>query len=78
MYNKSLLHKAMNLSLGDSVTLRIANNLEVKAIIKYHGSLKEHAGVFFGVQLQVIIYLNKNSLAVKKVRGHNSYKQPKL
>ena len=57
MHNKSLLHKAMNLSLGDSLTLRIADNPEVKAIIKYCGPLKECDGIFFGVQLQVIIDL---------------------
>ena len=52
VHNKSLLHKAMNLTVGDSVTLRIANN---PAIIKYLGPLKECEGVFFGVQLQVVI-----------------------
>ena len=54
MHNKSLLHKAMNLTLGDSVTLRVANNPDTKAIIKYRGALKECEGVFFGVQLQVV------------------------
>ena len=56
MYNKTLLHKAMNFSLGDSVTLTVANNSEVKGIIKYRGPLKKCDGVFFGVQLQVRNY----------------------
>ena len=57
MHNKSLLHKAMNLTVGDSVTLRIANNPDIKAIIRYRGPLKECEGVFFGVQLQVFSFV---------------------
>ena len=55
MDKKHLLHKAMSLSLGDSVTLRVADNPEAKAILKYRGPLKEQNGTFLGVQLQVII-----------------------
>ena len=57
MYKKSILHKAMNLSVGDSVTLSVADNPEVKAVVKYRGSLKGCDGVFFGVQLQVTFVL---------------------
>ena len=53
MDNKTLLHKAMNFSLGDSVTLTVASTSEVKGIIKYRGPLKKCEGVFFGIQLQV-------------------------
>ena len=73
MYNKSLLHKAMNLSLGDSVTLRIANDPDVKAIIKYRGPLKECAGVFLGVQLQVIIDLFIVCMSCSCVHNVNHY-----
>ena len=53
MHKKSLLRKAMNTSVGDLVTVRVASNPEVKAVVKYRGSLKDCVGVFFGVQLQV-------------------------
>ena len=57
VHKKSLLRNAMNFSLGDSVTLSVANSTEVTAVIKYHGPLKERDGVFFGVQLEVTIVL---------------------
>lgn len=57
MFKKHLLRKAMNLSLEDSLTLRVVDNPETKAIVKYRGPLKECNGIFFGVQLQVTINL---------------------
>lgn len=62
MHKRSLLHKAMNLSLEDSVTVRVANNPVVEAVVKYRGPLKDCDGVFFGVQLQVtctLVYITK-------------------
>ena len=57
----TLLHKAMNLSLGDSVTVKVANNPELKAVVKYCGPLKGCDGLFFGVQLQVYVICNIKS-----------------
>ena len=53
MHEKSLLHKAMNTSVGDLVTVHVASNPEVEAVVKYRGPLKDCVGIFFGVQLQV-------------------------
>lgn len=64
MHKKNLLHKTMNLSLGDSVTLKISHNAEVKAIIKYCGPLKACDGIFFGVQVQV------TTVYVKYIRAY--------
>ena len=53
MHKKSLLHKAMNLSVEDLVTVCVPNNPEVEAVVKYRGPLKDCVGIFFGVQLKV-------------------------
>ena len=49
----SFLRKAANLSLEDTVFVRMKDNEELIAVIKYRGPLTGMDGSYFGVQLQV-------------------------
>jgi len=53
VHKQSLLRRAMNLSLGDSISVQIKDSKQCSAVVKYRGPLIDKDGLYFGVQLQV-------------------------